>query len=74
MASTKTTTGLTLPCPRCGELNASPILHLSDGSTFSCQECEGEFTADALRDIIRRWAKVLAWVDAMPKQDDVDAE
>jgi hypothetical protein len=58
--------GLRLPCPKCGEEDAALMLWLSDGATFTCQECDGEFTADDVRRFMDRWAAALAWVDAMP--------
>ncbi len=58
--------GMCLPCPRCGEAEASISLCLADAETFTCGECGTEFTATDLRDIMARWQKVLAWVDAMP--------
>jgi transcription elongation factor Elf1 len=64
---------LLLPCPKCGEAEASMSLNLADG-TFTCQECECEVTAEEVRGIIAKWRKVLAWVDAAPRQSDLDTE
>jgi transcription initiation factor IIE alpha subunit len=71
---TSTTPGILLPCPKCGEPEATITLHLSEGNLFTCTECEAEFSADDLHAIIRKWQKVLTWVEAMPTQADVDAE
>jgi predicted nucleic acid binding AN1-type Zn finger protein len=75
--STQTTSeaiGLLLPCPKCGNTEASIKLCLFDGGTFCCLECDDEFTAEDVRDFIAKWRKVLAWVDAAPRQSDLDAE
>lgn len=66
MSDTTTTKGIQLPCPRCGEPDANLTLYLADGETFQCQECDEEFTADAVRDLLARWAPVLAWLERMP--------
>jgi transcription elongation factor Elf1 len=66
--------GLSLPCPCCGCSEATITLCLADATTLTCQDCGGEFTTDDVRSLIRKWAKVLKWVDAMPSQADVDAE
>lgn len=58
--------GLLLPCPLCGEPNASICLNLSDGQTFTCHECEGEFVVADVQRFITRWSAVLAWVGALP--------
>lgn len=62
--------GLALPCPCCGESEASISLDLFDdpfaSDTLHCQECEADFSAQQVRDLVRRWAPVLAWLDAMP--------
>jgi hypothetical protein len=66
MADTTTGRGLLLPCPQCGEPNACMLLDLSEGDRFSCQENDCEFRADDVRDLIKRWGPVLAWVEQMP--------
>jgi transcription elongation factor Elf1 len=58
--------GFLLPCPCCGEEAAGISLNLGDGETFTCGECETEFTTEHIRDFIAKWTKILAWVDAMP--------
>lgn len=65
MSQTTTAAGITLPCPMCGEAEASIGLDLST-KTFGCCECGTDFELEDLRAILARWAKVLAWVDAMP--------
>lgn len=69
MNETTTARGLTLPCPCCHEAGACITLHLAEVDRFTCLECEEEFTTDDVREMIdrvKRWEKVLAWVDAMP--------
>lgn len=61
-----------LPCPCCGEPNASIDIRLADGE-FHCRDCETEFTAEHVRSLLARWALVMAWVDQMPTADQLDA-
>jgi uncharacterized protein (DUF983 family) len=56
--------GFVLPCPKCGNAESCISLHLDDCETFTCRECDEEFTADDVRDLIAKWGKVLAWIDA----------
>jgi hypothetical protein len=58
--------GLLLPCPLCGEQQASISLYLDDMDTCCCRECSEEFSLDAVRDMIAKWQRVLAWVDSAP--------
>jgi transcription elongation factor Elf1 len=62
------TRGVTLPCPKCGEESASITFNLADGETFVCGDCEADFTADDVRNLITKWQKVLTWVDALPTE------
>jgi hypothetical protein len=55
-----------LPCPYCGEDEATMTVSLADGG-LSCCECEVEFTAADLRAIFARWAPVLQWLDLLPQ-------
>ena len=68
MPDTNTTTerGLQLPCPCCGEANANVSLHLDDCETFTCRECDAEFTTEDVKQFIARWQPVLAWIDQAP--------
>lgn len=65
---------IVLPCPFCGEENASIQVRLwcldSDEEQFQCGDCDAEFGAKQIRDVIRKWSKVLAWIDQAP---DVEA-
>jgi uncharacterized protein (DUF983 family) len=58
--------GILLPCPHCGESEATITLNLSDMETMTCQECDAEFTTDDVRNIIAKWTPVLKWLDAAP--------
>jgi hypothetical protein len=66
MSQTNTTPGTILPCIFCGEPEASINLCLSDAS-FTCRECDAEFTADDVRERFAKWQKLLAWVEQMPQ-------
>lgn len=67
MANIETQRGLRLPCPKCGEEAARIALHLSDMETFRCEECEEEFTAADMVELVKRWAPVLKWIETAPK-------
>jgi len=75
MSCTKTKTAIVLPCPQCGNEEAGIELRLwcldESDSEFRCNECEAEFSAESVRTLIKKWVKVLAWLDAAP---DVDGE
>lgn len=70
MSQTTTTKGLKLPCIVCGAANARVLLHLDDADTFTCGECDGEFTADDVRHVMVRWSGVLAWIEIMPREEE----
>jgi hypothetical protein len=57
-----------LPCPCCGVQEASIEVKLYDldGDAFRCCECSAEFSVACVRDLIRRWTKLLAWVETAP--------
>lgn len=73
--TTKTVTGFTLPCPCCGADEVGIAIRLADleGEAFRCDECETDFSAEFVRNLIGRWTKVLAWLDNVP-QFDTDEE
>jgi hypothetical protein len=54
----------TLPCPLCGEQQATVHLDLTDLDTFHCCDCDSDFAAGDVRAFIERWTKVLAWLSA----------
>lgn len=57
-----------LPCPKCGA-DAQIKWDLDDLSTFSCRECEDEFTREEVETFIARWQRVLSWIDSAPSQE-----
>jgi transcription elongation factor Elf1 len=62
--------GFTLPCPCCGQQEASISVNLAflEGEgALRCNECEEEFDVQTVRALIRRWTKVLDWVCAAPQ-------
>jgi len=60
--------GLTLPCPKCGEAEASIALNLDDLDTCHCLACDEEFTLGEIRDLIAKWQRVLRWVELFPAE------
>ena len=67
MAHSDSTPGILLPCPCCGEPDATIHVSLADTSMMYCQECNAEFTPDFVRDIMSRWQPVLAWLENIPR-------
>ena len=66
LACTPATRGFPgLRCPFCGQED-NITLNLADVKTFTCGECDEEFTGDDVLEILERWQKVLAWVDLAP--------
>ena len=61
-----TTGGILLPCPCCGEPDATIHVRLADTGVLVCQECNGEFSPEFVRDIVTRWQPVLAWLENIP--------
>jgi len=80
MANTTTTVsfpsavpvGITMPCPCCGEPDASISVQLADldGEAFFCRECEGTFTFEFMQTVIKKWSAVMTWVASVPKFDE----
>jgi hypothetical protein len=59
-----------LRCPFCGAEDATIRVDLADTAQFVCSDNECEFTADDVREVMDRWAAVLAWVEAAPVVSD----
>lgn len=59
--------GIQLPCPKCWQDEASVSLHLDDMQTFTCRDCETEFTRDDVAAFIAKWTPVLKWIEQAPK-------
>lgn len=72
---TKPLIAIVLPCIRCGESEAGMNVRLDclddDDGQFECRSCGGEFGRSQIEAIVRKWGKLLSWLDAAP---DVDAE
>ena len=62
----KTTTGLLLPCPCCDQAEASIALELSDMQSFTCRDCDAEFTRDDVTKLIAKWSRLFTWLDTAP--------
>lgn len=75
MTCTKTAKAITMPCPKCGNEEAGIEVRLwcldEGDDVFRCTECEEEFGREAIRELVRKWTKLLAWIDQAP---DMDAE
>jgi transcription elongation factor Elf1 len=56
-------------CPRCGEPNACVSVELGDfsaGDALHCKDCDESFSLDLIRNIVKTWPRVLAWLDSAP--------
>ncbi len=73
MTCTKPLTAIILPCPCCGEAEAGINVRLDlldeDDTQFECRNCGGEFGRNQVADFIKKWTKVLNWMDAAPDMD-----
>lgn len=57
-----------LPCIKCGEIDVVRV-NVYDGS-FSCSQCDEEWTVDDAKDFLSQWLKIIRWVEMMPKGGD----
>ena len=55
-----------LPCILCGNADGNVTVSLDDVSQFHCNECDGDFDADAVRQHLAQWQAVLTWCEAAP--------
>lgn len=67
MPATKTTKGLKLPCPKCGEADACITLRLADMNELTCQECDTEFTLEEVQEFIALWTPLITWIHQAPE-------
>lgn len=54
-----------LTCLKCGEKDTVRV-HIVDGS-FSCSQCDEEWTLDEAKSFLREWGRIIQWVEKMPK-------
>ncbi len=54
-----------LTCLKCGQ-EAVIRIDLDDLSTFTCCECDEEFTRANVERVLGQWAQVLTWIDTAP--------
>lgn len=67
MATTKTTRGFAIRCPACGAKD-SMTLNLRDVHDLCCADCSETITPDIIREFIRDWERLLAWLDTAPER------
>lgn len=69
MASTTTTKatqrGFRVACPKCGEGNV--MVYLGDMDMLHCPDCSEDMRLDFIRQLVREWQPVLAWLDSAPE-------
>jgi hypothetical protein len=67
-----TSTPVLMPCPCCGEKEASVDVRLwalGEGNEFFCNDCNTEFCRDEVTEMLsqwQRWVKLMAWVEQVP--------
>jgi transcription initiation factor IIE alpha subunit len=66
MPSKEIRRGFPVVCIRCGE-RETLSLSLDNATSFTCSDCDGEFTASDVRDVINEWGPVLSWIDSAPE-------
>jgi transcription elongation factor Elf1 len=65
---TTAATGVTLPCPCCGDAEASISLNLVD-RTFKCNVCDADFDMEFVQLVLTKWTRVAKWVETMPTDE-----
>lgn len=65
---TKTTRSLNVPCPNCGASGAVKV-DLNDLDQFQCGDCDQDFERSEIDNLIAKWTKALAWIDAAPVEE-----
>lgn len=64
---------ISMPCPKCGNEEAGIQVCLwaldDHDAQFKCVECEDEFGVNQIREFVRKWSKLLAWIDNAPDMD-----
>ena len=64
----KTMTGMNIRCLLCGSAEGARRLDLDHLRTISCDQCDESFTTDDLRAHIEQARRLLAWIDAAPRE------
>lgn len=54
-----------LPCIKCGVVDGVHLV-LLDCETFTCTECNEEFTVEDVRAQLAKWAAVVEWIALAP--------
>lgn len=70
---------IVLPCPCCAAEEAGIQINLDyledEGCQFTCRDCGEEFGTARIGNFIRKWTRLLAWIDNAPDMDaEADAE
>jgi hypothetical protein len=58
-----------LPCPKCGA-DATVSVYLDELAVFHCCDCDEDVTREEIEDVIRRWQRVLSWLDTAPLMEE----
>jgi hypothetical protein len=58
--------GVLLPCPCCGQEEATITVSLADGDTLYCEDCSTSFSLDLVRGFVAKWSRMVAYIESMP--------
>jgi hypothetical protein len=77
MTATKTLPCVQLPCPRCAEPSANISLQMwtledQDGENFVCAECNETFSLNTIRELVRCWGPMVAWLEQIPTPPETE--
>jgi hypothetical protein len=52
-------------CPQC-LVEAVITVDVTDGDSLKCSECDSEYSADDVKNMIESWATILPWLLSHP--------
>ncbi len=64
-AETRLQKGFQVHCPLCGEEDSLRI-NVDDVHNLTCSRCDGDLTADDIREVMAQWQRLLTWLETAP--------
>lgn len=62
--SASTERGFAVTCIRCGNEDAHVSLNLVDCDTFTCSNCDEEWSLEDARQHIAGWSSLIKWIES----------